>query len=259
MGRLEKQIIAGALTLVGVLLSVVVYRGVERPLGPTLEIPSPRITEWSDPGDATPAKLATQLALTIQPAPTANRSAPSPGPIPESVFPALVPSSVALADSPAEPTLLVNEPVFAEEALARTIVLSTADTWDDSLRIYKVRDGDVLSAIAKRELGSVSRMGEILKLNEGLEPNRLRIGQEITLPGGANFGTSLATTVGSRESASAIKPGPTTHRVTGGDNLTKLALRYSVEGGVQAIVEANPALLLDQNTILSIDWVLSIP
>jgi hypothetical protein len=39
-----------------------------------------------------------------------------------------------------------------------------------------------LARIAKRQLGSSERSGEIVALNPGLVPNRLRVGQEIQLP-----------------------------------------------------------------------------
>lgn len=48
---------------------------------------------------------------------------------------------------------------------------------------YVVRAGDTLSGIAARELGSAHRWREIARLN-GLErPDRLRVGQELSLPG----------------------------------------------------------------------------
>ena len=256
MGRLEKQIIAGALALVGVLLSVVVYRGVERPLGLALEIPATRISEWSDPGDATPEKVATKLALTMLPAPTGDRAAPAPEP---AAFVATPEVLVATSSSTLNPdlTLLVAVPTFNEAAIARTIVLPTADSWDEDLRIYHVREGDVLSRIAKRELGSISRMGEILKLNEGLEVDRLRVGQEITLPGGTTFLIPSSNAKTQLEASVAVNQ-PKTHKVAPGDNLWKIAQRYSVPGGPASLVQVNPDLL-DKSTPLKIGWVLNIP
>lgn len=47
---------------------------------------------------------------------------------------------------------------------------------------YVIREGDTLSAIAKRELGEAKRFEEILALNPGLEAAKLKIGQRIVLP-----------------------------------------------------------------------------
>ena len=47
---------------------------------------------------------------------------------------------------------------------------------------YVIRSGDVLSVVAQRELGSSKRWREILDLNPGLDPDRLQVGQRITLP-----------------------------------------------------------------------------
>ena len=45
-----------------------------------------------------------------------------------------------------------------------------------------VAKGDTLSKISKRYLGTAARWREIQSANRGLDPNRLRIGQRITLP-----------------------------------------------------------------------------
>jgi peptidoglycan DL-endopeptidase LytF len=50
---------------------------------------------------------------------------------------------------------------------------------------YKVQRGDTLSSIAKLKLGSAGRYPEILALNPGLDPKRLRVGQSLALPQGA--------------------------------------------------------------------------
>ncbi|TVS02047.1 MAG: LysM peptidoglycan-binding domain-containing protein [Phycisphaerales bacterium] len=52
-------------------------------------------------------------------------------------------------------------------------------------RSYTVREGDTLSRIASRELGTVSRMQEILDLNRGVldDADMIRVGMTIRLPG----------------------------------------------------------------------------
>ncbi|MBL8694212.1 MAG: LysM peptidoglycan-binding domain-containing protein [Planctomycetes bacterium] len=49
-------------------------------------------------------------------------------------------------------------------------------------RSYVVAKNDTLSTIAKKELGSKNRWNEILKVNEGLNPKKLKIGQTIQIP-----------------------------------------------------------------------------
>lgn len=50
-------------------------------------------------------------------------------------------------------------------------------------RTYVVRNGDSLSRIAARELGEAGRWTEIRDLNPGLDPNRLKVGASIQIPG----------------------------------------------------------------------------
>lgn len=49
---------------------------------------------------------------------------------------------------------------------------------------YTIRKGDVLRAIARRELGDEGRWKEIVALNPGLDPARLAVGATIKLPSG---------------------------------------------------------------------------
>ncbi|MBR4371498.1 MAG: DUF2135 domain-containing protein, partial [Victivallales bacterium] len=47
---------------------------------------------------------------------------------------------------------------------------------------YQIKKGDTLLTIAERELGDRKRVNEILDLNPGIDPDRLRIGSIINLP-----------------------------------------------------------------------------
>lgn len=47
---------------------------------------------------------------------------------------------------------------------------------------YQIKKGDTLLTIAQRELGDSKRVNEILDLNPGIDPERLRVGAIITLP-----------------------------------------------------------------------------
>jgi|GEM_PF-5747449 len=60
-----------------------------------------------------------------------------------------------------------------------TVYLSTHS---QNRRAYKVRENDLLSKIAEKELGSIKFVSKILELNPGLKPDLLRPGQTIYLP-----------------------------------------------------------------------------
>ncbi|HKD99403.1 MAG TPA: LysM peptidoglycan-binding domain-containing protein, partial [Planctomycetota bacterium] len=51
-----------------------------------------------------------------------------------------------------------------------------------SFRTYTVAKNDTLEKIAKRELGSSQKWRDIVKVNEGLDPKRLKAGASILLP-----------------------------------------------------------------------------
>lgn len=51
-----------------------------------------------------------------------------------------------------------------------------------NLRTYEVAEGDLLGTIARDHLGSPLRWQDIVDVNPGLNPNKLRPGQRINLP-----------------------------------------------------------------------------
>jgi len=50
------------------------------------------------------------------------------------------------------------------------------------VRIYEVQEGDMFGSIAHEQLGSVARTKEIMDLNPGVKPSRLRPGQKLYIP-----------------------------------------------------------------------------
>jgi nucleoid-associated protein YgaU len=122
-------------------------------------------------------------------------------------------------------------------------------------RTYVIKEGDLLATVAKQELGASSRWPEILKLNPGLEPERLRPGMKIKLPGKAADGGSAATpplamegsASSSKESVAASggagKPGEK-YRVRQGDTLKVISKRvYGTKSRWPEIWVANLARL----------------
>jgi nucleoid-associated protein YgaU len=57
---------------------------------------------------------------------------------------------------------------------------------------YRIRKGDTLEGIAKATLGDGTRWKDIVAVNPGLDPRRLKIDQEITIPDGASVSVARA-------------------------------------------------------------------
>ncbi len=80
----------------------------------------------------------------------------------------------------ANPQPTVSEP--PRQAPANTTANNTAPVSMPQLRKYKVRKGDTMERIAKRELGSIKYVKRIQELNPGVVPEKMQLGQELTLP-----------------------------------------------------------------------------
>jgi len=88
-----------------------------------------------------------------------------------------------------------------------------AATTSGEANVYVIQSGDTLAAIARRFNTTVA---ELLRVNGLTNPDRIGVGQKLTLPGGAT--TSGATT----------EDGKRTHVVQSGDTLASIARRYGV-------------------------------
>ena len=126
---------------------------------------------------------------------------------------------------------------------------------------YVIRSGDTLGAIARRTLGAESRWEELVKLNPGLDPKRLKIGTTIRLAGSAPAALNqpapaptLATPVASAKPAAGR-----THTVKSGDTLGAIAKAYLGSASkADALFEANKDQLKSPDA-LKLGQVLRIP
>lgn len=117
-------------------------------------------------------------------------------------------------------------------------------------RTYVVKSGDTLGEIAQYQLGTSRRWKEIVAVNPGLDPNKLRLGQTLVLPPadpGAPAPTvareaTSAPAEGSAKPASATRSAPT-YRVAAGDSLWRIAQRTLGDGNRwREIAALNPKI-----------------
>ncbi|MCE9593903.1 MAG: LysM peptidoglycan-binding domain-containing protein [Planctomycetes bacterium] len=104
----------------------------------------------------------------------------------------------------------VNAPKSAVESPADRRTLAAGPT-------YVVQSGDTLGEIAARQLGSAAKWTEIAKLNDNLDPKKLRKGMKLVMPAGAKVAAAPKTA-----NAPAVAPGGE-YVVRKGDTLSEIA------------------------------------
>ena len=226
MGHLEKRIIIGALGLVAVLLTVVIFKGLtpsdhevlyisldnEPVEEPVVEQPWPANTTPRDNGETSLAGMKEFVAP----------------PKAEEVLPA------------AEPMV---------EAVDATVARLTKT-------LYTIKSGDILGMIAQTELGSARYVEKIKELNPGLIDSNLVIGDVLVLP-------AKHTLVEKAEAKEALATSSeNTHVVVAGDSLTVIAGKYYPDKYeyIEKIVSENKKLLVNgKNTVLRVGWKLNLP
>ena len=227
MGHLEKRIIIGALGLVAVLLTVVIFKGLTPSDQEVLYIPLDNepveepvaVQPW--PANTTPQDNSeTSLA--------GNKEFVVPPPEVEEVLP-VDERIVEVIDEPAV-------------RLTKTL--------------YTIKSGDTLGDIAQKELGSVRYVGKIKELNPGLIDSNLVIGDVLVLP-------AKHTLIEKIEVKEALATSlENTHVVAAGDSLTVIAEKYypGKYEYIEKIVSENKKLLVHgKNTVLRVGWKLNLP
>ena len=87
-------------------------------------------------------------------------------------------------------------PVAVEASVPRPSAPESSGQSPSEFRSYTVQRGDCLSLILERECGTVRALDRVLALNPSLDPDRIRLGQELRLP--------VASLVSSSPSRSAL-------------------------------------------------------
>ncbi len=116
--------------------------------------------------------------------------------------------------------------------------------------LYEVQQGETLSEIAERELGTWKRWPEIVELNPGLDPKKVRAGVRLIMP--PRGATPAPATEGTTPTSTPTKAaGFDTEeqlwRVGEGDNLWKIAAQVLGDGARwNEIAAANPGMNVDR-------------
>lgn len=154
------------------------------------------------------------------------------------------------ADDPDDADVEVEaseEPDEAEEPERPAAPASTPPEYTT----YTVRSGDTMSSIARDWFGEPNKWDLIAKANPLVDPNRLRVGQELRLP---PKNTEREEIVGDANAGNAI------YTVRSGDNLSKIARAYYNDSSLwRLIFDANRETLRNDPDNIRVGMRLRIP
>lgn len=126
-----------------------------------------------------------------------------------------------------DPNKLVLGQVLKIPGTAPAGGAAAATTSGGEAGVYVVQSGDTLGSIARRYSTTVA---ELMRINGITNPDRIAVGQKLTLPAGATAsgGAAGGTTSGGAASGTTTEAGKRTHVVQSGDTLASIARRYGV-------------------------------
>ncbi len=157
--------------------------------------------------------------------------------------------SAALGQSAALSASARKDFDFFEEPVTLPGRRPPARAKEEGARVVKIRPGDTLEKLARRELKDASSWRRILELNPGVSPERLRAGDAIWIPASTAIHTSTMQS----------EPHSRTHKVVKGETLESIARRYyGQRSRWTEILEANRNLLESPRS-LKIGMALRIP
>lgn len=129
------------------------------------------------------------------------------------------------------------------------------------LRRYTIESGDSLSSVALATYGSASKWVDIAQANPLVDPNRLRVGQEIKLPDLDGIGPDPeAGSTRTVEAGDDLPRRGATYIVKSGDNLSNIAKQfYNSSAKWELIYQANRGKIGDEPGNLKLGMELLIP
>ena len=172
-----------------------------------------------------------------RPAPQETAPPPCETPLPESASDEMVLPEAPRAERWQAPA---PAPVAVEASMPRPSAPASSEQRPSEFRSYTVQPGDCLSRILERECGTVRALERVLALNPSLDPDRIRLGQELRLPIASQASSSPA-----RAAIAGIQD-PVVRdvvRVREGDTLYGLLKRE--RGGavsLEEVLRSNPGL-----------------
>lgn len=173
------------------------------------------VTLWGG-GDAAPQSRKQEAQTPIRaPNPAAPSGAPTP---PTSPSPTVEPKAVDISGL-LQPEPRSNEPKKSQVAeapkagekpnepngtgSAPSNPTGSSPVAEAKSTTYKVQSGDTFESIARSKLGDPKRQTEIAKLNPTVKPNRMRVGQDLVLPGAKPAGKAVEPAIEASGSKSA--------------------------------------------------------
>ncbi|MEM7626813.1 MAG: LysM peptidoglycan-binding domain-containing protein [Planctomycetota bacterium] len=184
---------------------------------------------------------------------TAAGDAPEPEPI------TLDPPRPVVAIGPTDP---VARPADPEQPTAAEADRPAPPREPPVLRLYTVESGDSMSSIALATYGSARRWVDIAQANPLVDPNRLRVGQEIKLPDLDGVGPDSVAEAGepSVEQEDDLPRSGATYTIKSGDTLSTIAKQfYGSASKWELIYQANRRAIGDDPGRLQLGTKLLIP
>ena len=172
-----------------------------------------------------------------RPAPQETAPPPCETPLPESASDEMVLPEAPRAERWQAPA---PAPVAVEASMPRPSAPASSEQGPSEFRSYTVQPGDCLSRILERECGTVRALDRVLALNPSLDPDRIRLGQELRLPIASQSSSSPARAAIARIQDPVVRD---VVRVREGDTLYALLKRE--RGGavsLEEVLRSNPGL-----------------
>lgn len=186
---------------------------------------------------------------------------PEPIPLNEDTLASVPPAEPSPAEANAGIALGPLDPVTPADGLTmQPAVIDLPPPAPPILRLYTIESGDSLSSVALATYGSANQWVDIAQANPLVDPNRLRVGQEIKLPDLDGSGPAPSTPTESVEAGDDLPRRGATYIIKSGDNLSNIAKQfYNSSAKWELIYQANRQKIGDDPGTLKLGMELLIP